>query len=98
MPRMITFDPDAIDEIDRIYLIDLLNDGLQCDAITSGLQEVAFNVASSQADLRGCPVTIVFDAADKIYPQHGGETTWRQHNAKRDEHLRGFGFLRDIAE
>lgn len=96
MPRTITFDPDALDEIDALYLADLLNDILQRDEITEGLAKAAYDIADNMDGSRADDA--VFSRADAIYPQPNGSMTWHQALAKRAEHLRRFGFLKDVAE
>jgi hypothetical protein len=99
MTRMITFDPDALDEIDALYLVDLLNNVLAQDGITEALEKAAWELAEHEDDARG--ETSTFDLADRIYPQVSGiwtEDDSHRLTSKRNEHLRRFGFLKEVAE
>lgn len=99
MPRTITFDPDALDEIDALYIVDLLNDIIQRDEITEGLAKAAYEIADNMYPR--AQYERLFAIADAIYPQT--ECIWTPEDkyqlaSKRAEHLRRFGFLKDVAE
>lgn len=99
MPRIVTFDPDALDEIDALYLVDLLNNILAQDGITEALEKAAWGIAECEDNVGG--ETSTFDLADSIYPQVSGilaEDDSHRLMSKRDAHLRRFGFLKDVAE
>lgn len=99
MPCIVTFDPDAIEEIDALYLVDLLNDILQRDEITEGLAKAAYEIADNMYPR--APYERLFAVADAIYPQTEGIWTHEdkyQLASKRAEHLRRFGFLKEVAE
>ncbi len=96
-PRLVRFDLNKIDPTDALYLIDLVSEALDDpDPITNACQSVAFQIAGDVPEVPFGPDT--HEAADAIYPQAGGELTWREFHKQRDEHLRRFGMLDDFDE
>lgn len=96
MPRIVTFNLDNLDEVSAIYLVDLLNEKLQQDDITKGLESAAWELA--EREYTTTDNETLCEIADGIYPQCA--SIWTESDRpelvrKRDEHLRHFGIVRE---
>lgn len=95
MARTITFDPDAIEEIDALYIIHMANKALQSDAVTNALADAAYEIANATVSHRE-DVYAITNRADEIYPQvldMWSATDVHEAETAACEHLRRFGFL-----
>lgn len=94
----LTINLDTATEIDVLYAIDKLSRLLSDpDPITAALAAVAYDIADTMEPRASWMRTAAL--AEQLYPQTEGIWTPldSQHlAAKRDEHLRRFGFLKDI--